>query len=264
MQNKAIKVSSGPKEGQEPPATPVEDLKGLPHSIGKKNGGPPSVYTRIPTRVIWDAKYKNNKHGVKKGATGLSERELSAFTVMCGYANNQGFAWPSLKTIGSVVHMDHTNVSRAMSKAQKLGYLEKVSSNKSNPKWKHTFSTVYRIIYDHRLDTDELIDAMNSEEPAPIEEQSIPLQEVGQSNHGDGGVDEGLVEGEMVARWYASEVGQITGELRVINENAVRAGAKAVKKLGVDIVKDEARYALMVCRDIRKSAPLNLLFLTDA
>jgi hypothetical protein len=68
----------------------------------------------------------------------------------------------------------------------------------------------------------------------------------------------------MVARWYASEVGQITGELRVINENAVHAGAKAVKKLGVDIVKDEARYALMVCRDIRKSAPLNLLFLTDA
>jgi len=263
MKNKAIKVSSGPKEGQEPPATPVEDLKGLPHSIGRKNGGPPSIYTYVPTRAIWDARYRK-----KKDASGLTEGELKAFTVMCAYANNQGFAWPSLKTIGEVINADAATVSRAMSKAEKLGYLEKVSSNKSHPKWKHVFSTVYRVIYDHRLDTDELIDAMNSEEPAPIDEQDIPVQieaeDAGQSNHGDARGEVELVDGEMVARWYASEVGQITGELRVVNENAVRAGAKAVKKLGVEIVKDEARYALMVCRDIRKSAPLNLLFLTDA
>lgn len=272
MQNKAIKVSSGPKEGQEPPATPVEDLRGLPHSIGKKNGGPPSIYTYVPTRAIWDAKFVSKKHGGKKGAIGLTEKQLHILLAVCAYANNQGFAWPALKTIAETVNTSYRQVQAAMIRAAELGYVEKVSAHKSHPKWKHIYSTVYRIIYDHRLDTDELIDAMNTQDPPPVDEQSIPMQSEavgddkagGELNHGDARGEVELVDGEMVARWYASEVGQITGELRVVNENAVRAGAKAVKKLGVEIVKDEARYALMVCRDIRKSAPLNLLFLTDA
>ena len=237
-------------------------VEGLPHSIGRKHGGPPSIYMRIPTRAVWEARYRK-----KKDASGLTEGELKAFTVMCAYANNQGFAWPSLKTIGEVINADAATVSRAMSKAEKLGYLEKVSSNKSHPKWKHVFSTVYRVIYDHRLDTDELIDAMNSEEPAPIDEQDIPVQteteDVGQSNHRDARGEEQLVEASRVARWYAGEAGRITGELRLVNPRSIDAAARAIEALGVDRVKDEAHDALIICRDIRKPAPLNLLFLAE-
>ena len=239
-----------------------EVVEGLPHNIGRKHGGPPSIYTYVPTRVIWEARYRK-----KKDASGLTEGELKAFIVMCGYANNQGFAWPSLKTIGEVINADAATVSRAMSKAEKLGYLEKVSSNKSHPKWKHVFSTVYRVIYDHRLDTDELIDAMNSEEPAPIDEQDIPVQieaeDAGQSNHGDGRGEEQLVEVSGVAQWYVAEVGRITGELRLVNPNAIDAAARAIEAIGVDRVKADAHGALIICRDIRKPAPLNLLFLAE-
>ena len=237
-------------------------VEGLPHSIGRKHGGPPSIYMRIPTRAVWQARYRK-----KKDASGLTEGELKAFIVMCAYANNQGFAWPSLKTIGEVINADAATVSRAMSKAEKLGYLEKVSSNKSHPKWKHVFSTVYRVIYDHRLDTDELIDAMNSEEPAPIDEQDIPVQieteDAGQSNHRDARGEEQLVEASRVARWYAGEAGRITGELRLVNPRSIDAAARAIEAIGVDRVKDEAHDALIVCRGIRKPAPLNLLFLAE-
>ena len=237
-------------------------VEGLPHSIGRKHGGPPSIYTYIPTRAIWDARYRK-----KKDATGLTEGELKAFIVMCAYANNQGFAWPALKTIGEVINADAATVSRAMSKAEKLGYLEKVSSNKSHPKWKHIFSTVYRVIYDHRLDTDDLIDAMNSEEPAPIDEQDIPVQieteDAGQSNHRDARGEGQLVDFSRVAQWYVAEVGRLTGELRVLNENAIDAAGRAVEAIGEEQVKQQARYALAVCRDIRKPAPLNLLFLAE-
>ena len=239
-----------------------EVVEGLPHNIGRKHGGPPSIYTYVPTRVIWEARYRK-----KKDASGLTEGELKAFIVMCGYANNQGFAWPSLKTIGEVINADAATVSRAMSKAEKLGYLEKVSSNKSHPKWKHVFSTVYRVIYDHRLDTDELIDAMNSEEPAPIDEQDIPVQieaeDAGQSNHGDERGEVELVAVSGVARWYAAEVSRITGELRLVNPNAIDAAARAIEAIGVDRVRDEAHDALIICRDLRKPAPLNLLFLAE-
>ena len=239
-----------------------EVVEGLPHNIGRKHGGPPSIYTYVPTRVIWEARYRK-----KKDASGLTEGELKAFIVMCGYANNQGFAWPSLKTIGEVINADAATVSRAMSKAEKLGYLEKVSSNKSHPKWKHVFSTVYRVIYDHRLDTDELIDAMNSEEPAPIDEQDIPVQieaeDAGQSNHGDERGEVELVAVSGVARWYAAEVSRITGELRLVNPNAIDAAARAIEAIGVDRVKADAHDALIICRGIRKPAPLNLLFLAE-
>ena len=237
-------------------------VEGLPHSIGRKHGGPPSIYMRIPTRAVWEARYRK-----KKDASGLTEGELKAFTVMCAYANNQGFAWPSLKTIGEVINADAATVSRAMSKAEKLGYLEKVSSNKSHPKWKHVFSTVYRVIYDHRLDTDELIDAMNSEEPAPIDEQDIPVQieaeDAGQSNHGDERGGEQLVEVSGVARWYVAEVGRITGELRLVNPNAIDAAARAIETIGEEQVRDRAHDALITCRDLRRPAPLNLLFLAE-
>jgi hypothetical protein len=215
---------------------------------------------RMPTRAVWEAKYRK---GSKR--KGLNPTQLQVLTALSAYANNQGFAWPSRKTIAAVLEIGEVSVTNSLKKCEALGYIEKISKHKSHPKWKHVFSSVWRIIYDHRLDTDELIGAMEAEEPTAIAEDSIPMQSKSDDvNHGDARGEVELVDGEMVARWYASEVGQITGELRVINENAVRAGAKAVKKLGVEIVKDEARYALMVCRDIRKSAPLNLLFLTDA
>ena len=246
-------------------------VEGLPHSIGRKHGGPPSIYTYVPTRAIWDAKFVSKKHGGKKGATGLTEKQLHILLAVCAYANNQGFAWPALKTIAETVNTSHQQVQQAMKRAAELGYVEKVSAHKSHPKWKHIYSTVYRIIYDHRLDTDDLIDAMNTEDPPPVDEQSIPMQSeaaedseiTGGINHGDGRGEEQLVDWSRVAQWYVSEVGRVTGELRVLNENAIDAAGRALKAIGEEQVKQQARYALTVCRDIRKPAPLNLLFLAE-
>ena len=254
--------SEMPEEAKGSVLRSKDDLEALPHSIGKKNGGPPSIYMRVPTRVVWDAKYRK-----KKDAKGLTEGELKAFIVMCGYANNQGFAWPSLQTIGQVIGADTATVSRAMSKAEKLGYLEKVSTHKSHPKWKHIFSTVYRVIYDSRMDTDELIDAMIVEDPAPIEEKDIPEQNesapADQGNHRDCKGEVELAEKVRMARWYASEASKTTGELRLVNPRAIDAAGLAIEAVGEAELKDQARYALTVCRDIRKPAPLNLLFIVE-
>ena len=248
-----------------------EVVEGLPHNIGRKHGGPPSIYTYVPTRAIWDAKFVSKKHGGKKGATGLTEKQLHILLAVCAYANNQGFAWPALKTIAETVNTSYQQVQQAMKRAAELGYVEKVSAHKSHPKWKHIYSTVYRIIYDHRLDTDDLIDAMNTEDPPPVDEQSIPMQSeaaeeseiAGGINHGDERGEEQLVEVSGVAQWYVAEVGRITGELRLVNPNAIDAAARAIEAIGVDRVKADAHDALIICRGIRKPAPLNLLFLAE-
>lgn len=235
-------------------------VEGLPHSIGRKHGGPPSIYMRMPTRAVWEAKYRK---GSKR--TGLNPTQLQVLTALCGYANNQGFAWPSRRTMAEVVEISEVSVTNSLKKCEALGYIEKVSKHKSHPKWKHVFSTVWRIIYDNRMDTDELIDAMEVEEPTAIAEDSIPLQseEADDVNHGDGRGEEQLVDCSRVARWYVAEVGRVTGELRVLNENAIDAAGRALEAIGEEQVKQQAQYALAVCRDIRKPAPLNLLFLAE-
>ena len=237
-----------------------EVVEGLPHSIGRKHGGPPSIYMRMPTRAVWEAKYRK---GSKR--TGLNTTQLQVLTALCGYANNQGFAWPSRRTMAEVVEISEVSVTNSLKKCEALGYIEKVSKHKSHPKWKHVFSTVWRIIYDNRMDTDELIDAMEVEEPTAIAEDSIPLQseEADDVNHGDERGEEQLVEVSGVARWYAAEVSRITGELRLVNPNAIDAAARAIEAIGVDRVKADAHDALITCRDIRKPAPLNLLFLAE-
>ena len=237
-----------------------EVVEGLPHSIGRKHGGPPSIYMRMPTRAVWEAKYRK---GSKR--TGLNPTQLQVLTALCGYANNQGFAWPSRRTMAEVVEISEVSVTNSLKKCEALGYIEKVSKHKSHPKWKHVFSTVWRIIYDNRMDTDELIDAMEVEEPTAIAEDSIPLQseEADDVNHGDERGEEQLVEVSGVARWYAAEVSRITGELRLVNPNAIDAAARAIEAIGVDRVKADAHDALITCRDIRKPAPLNLLFLAE-
>ena len=169
------------------------------------------------------------------------------------------------------LQVSYRQVQAAMIRAAELGYVEKVSAHKSHPKWKHIYSPVYRIIYDHRLDTDDLIDAMNTEDPPPVDEQSIPMQSEavgddkaeGELNHGDGRGEVELVDCRRVAQWYVAEVGRVTGELRVLNENAIEAAGRAVKSIGEEQVRDRAHAALIVCRDIRNPAPLNLLFLAE-
>jgi hypothetical protein len=266
------KVVSGEQEKAKAAVRGSESVvEGLPHSIGRKHGGPPSIYTYVPTRAIWDAKFVSKKHGGKRGATGLTEKQLHILLAVCAYANNQGFAWPALKTIAETVNTSYRQVQAAMIRAAELGYVEKVSAHKSHPKWKHIYSTVYRIIYDHRLDTDDLIDAMNTEDPPPVDEQSIPMQSEavgddkveGELNHGDERGEEQLVEASGVARWFAAEAGRITGELRLVNPRSIDAAARAIEAIGVDRVKADAHDALIICRDIRKPAPLNLLFLAE-
>jgi hypothetical protein len=230
--------------------------------FGKTQNAPPSFFARIPSRVIWETRRPKNKRG-----KGLTTGELHVFAVLCAYANNQGFAWPNSKTIGEVADTDRKDCTRVLGKCERLGYIEKVSKYRSHPKWRHVMGTVWRIVYDDRLEQEDLIDRMNVEDPAPVIEADLPLAstvipESPPSNHEvEQGMDQ-LVVAEGEARWFVAQVGKMTGEVRLVNERSILAAAAAIQS-GITPVELREQVAdhLISCRDARRSAPHHLGFL---
>jgi len=226
--------------------------------FGKTQGQPPSFFARVPSRAIWQA-----NRPVRKKMGGLSMGDLHIFSALCAYANNQGFAYPNSKTIADQFGLDRKNVTRAFTKCERLGYIEKVSKFRSHPKWRHVMGTVWRIVYDDRLNQDELIDSMNMEDPPPVIEDDLPRAEVidkkDAGNHEDQGDGIELVECVGVARWFAQKVSEITGEVRLVNPRSVEV-VKALIDGGLteDQIKDRALVALNKCREQRKPAPHHL------
>jgi len=218
--------------------------------IGKAQGGPPSLYTRIPTRVIWDSK------GVRGKGKGFTPTELRQFAILCGYANNQGFAYPNQQTVADVACTDRGVIARMLIKAKRLGYIERVSVYRDHPQWRHVMGCVWRIIYDDRLTQDDLIDDLNKNDPAPILEDDLPAIEptpdAGTSNHDieRGGLS--LVEANALAHWYCRLVNDYTGELRIVNERAINDAAQCHD---VATAKTAAQSHLKQCRYNRQSAP---------
>ena len=230
-------------------------------SFGKSSNSPPSFFGRIPTRAVWNVKRPNSKNKGK----GLTLGDFHIFTVLCSYANGQGFTWPNSQTISDLVGTNRKNVTRALTRCEKLGYIEKVSKYRSHPKWRHVMGTVWRVVYDPRLDQEELIDSMNKDDPAPVLEEDLPTIENEASKQTEG-VEEGrLVDGSVIARWYARAAEEATGELRLVNLRAIELATECltVKGLTVDQVKTRAIAKLAECRDKRQSTPPPLGFLRD-
>jgi len=218
--------------------------------IGAAQGGPPSLYTRIPTRVIWDSK------GTRGKGKGFTPGEMRQFAMLCAYANNQGFAYPNQQTIADVANTDRGAVARMIKKAKKLGYIERVSVFRDHPQWRHVMGAVWRIIYDARLTQDDLIDDLNKNDPAPILEDDLPAAETtadsDSGKHGLVGVGLSLVDANALAHWYCHQVTATTGEVRIVNERAIHDASQCHD---IESSKAAAIAALSECRDRRRSAP---------
>tara|TARA_R110002012_G_scaffold64000_1_gene168367 strand:+ start:1805 stop:2188 length:384 start_codon:yes stop_codon:yes gene_type:complete len=125
--------------------------------------------------------------------------------------------------------------------------------------------TVWRVVYDPRLDQEELIDSMNKDDPAPVMEEDLPTVENEASKQIDEPGEDRLVDGVVVARWYVRAAEEATGEIRLVNPRAVELAVECltVKGLTIDQVKTRASAKLADCRNNRQSAPPHLGFLRD-
>jgi|19_taG_2_1085344.scaffolds.fasta_scaffold02984_7 hypothetical protein len=229
--------------------------------FGKAHNAPPSFFGRVPSRATWNVR----RPGKRNKNKGLSFGDYHIFSILCCYANNQGFTWPNSQTIAELAGMNRQNVTRALGRAEKLGYIEKVSKFRSHPKWRHVMGTVWRIIYDDRLDQEELIDRMNVEDPAPVLEEDLPTVdevEASKQNPEEGQIE--LVEGVVVARWYSRAAEAATGQLRLVNPRAVEQAHRCLTEgLSEDQIKVRAQAVLDKCRQERQSAPEHLGFLLN-
>jgi hypothetical protein len=231
--------------------------------FGKAQGEPPSFFARVPTGVIWNAR----RYGQRHNKRGLSLSDFHIFTVLCSYANGQGFAWPNSATIAELCATERSNVTRALTKAEKLGYIEKVSRFRSHPQWRHVMGTVWRIVYDARLDQAELIDSMNKEDPPPVVEEDLPTTETPPVETGKHEVEVDDDELVRVAFFHATAFCRAaeaaTGEVRVVTPRAIEAALAALKGgYTTDTIKAAMDARLKECRDTRKSAPHHLGWLS--
>ncbi len=227
--------------------------------FGKKNGGPPSFFARVPSGAVTDKR--------------LSDKEFRVLCVLCSYANNQGFAWPNLDTIFDDLNklkepISRRTISRALDKLRRGKFIEVVSRYRSHEKWRHVMGTVHRVIYDERLTVDDLNDAMTKEDPPPIDERTLPKQAEAEAGSGDDGNQRSgeeeveLAEVERVAQWFARETQGITGQLRIVNQAAFIAAREALTLDSVENIKSKATAHLMQCRQHRRNPPVHLGFLS--
>ena len=173
-------------------------------AFGKAQGGLPSWFARVPTKAIHDKRLKTT--------------DLKCLMIICSYANNQGFAWPNQSTLCEVYGIKHDrSIKNYIRNLKKYGYLEVVSRYRSHPKWRRVMGNVYRIIYDDRMTTEELIHDMDREdvssrrEAPPVDEATLPTQTEPTGNQGasEGNIE--LVDVEGVTRWFARVVKELDG-----------------------------------------------------
>ena len=236
-------------------------------AFGKAAGKPPSWFARVPTKAIWEVT-RGSGRTKSKVTRGLSPGNLHVLCCLCAYANNQGFTWPGRKTIAATIGVDPAIVTKALKKAETLGYIKKVSKHRSEPKWRHVYGTVWRIIHDDGMTDEELVDRMNHDDPAPIQEEDLPAADKTITDKQDD-VLEGnelvdVVCGTRMAWWFARLVGDRMGVVRLVNPRAVKAAAKALELHGGDEARLKARAEkrVAVCLAERRDPPHHLGWLT--
>lgn len=241
--------------------------------FGDNAGEAPSWFARVPSAAIIDDQ--------------LTHAQVRILATICTYANNQGFAWPNLKTIQEKAGVNHKTLDKAMRKLKKQGYITVVSKHRSHPKWKRVMGCVYRIIFDKGLETDKLIDQMTNEESkqglsgpqidelgvgdseapestTPLSEPVRASEDLSNVSHNDipdvgGGkqnaeldVDQ-LVHATNLATQYARAAEQSHGQFRLVNPRAVEA-AKALITAGWS----DAEIKLGWIKDLDKRRKANM------
>jgi hypothetical protein len=68
----------------------------------------------LPVRALLDRK--------------LTQSELRVLAAMCVYTNSYGVCWPGTQTIGAILGMDQGNVSRAIQKLVRRGYVRRLAA----------------------------------------------------------------------------------------------------------------------------------------
>lgn len=211
-------------------------------SFGRANKGLPSHYARIPTRAVFDKKLHPTSRHV-----------LSA--IAC-YANNQGIAWPNSTTIAEIVGISTRQVSTHKTKLKARGYIRELSRYRD--RFPSVMGSVWRIIFDERIDDDELIGKWINEDTTGV---SIKVKKDGFiRKHTDSPIDEQLVrKGEELARWWAKTVGEQTSQFRIVDDRAKDAAIALLKKGKTpDDIRSVATHLLHDCRLQAKPAPETL------
>jgi hypothetical protein len=230
-------------------------------AFGKSFGKEPSWFARVPTAAVRD--------------TSLTPAEFRVLAAICAYANNQGFAWPNQSTIIEDIGTSQNTIDRALKKLKKKKYLTVVSRHRSHPKWRHVMGNVYRIMFDHGLETDKLIDAMNHndtlEDTGTIKAEHIDTSnldikpgevrkvEEEESKHTVEVSTDQLVAATSVAQWYSTAAEQSHGIRRLVETRHVDAVIQLMADgWSVAELKLEAMKALKVTREQRTDAPHHL------
>jgi len=220
-------------------------------SFGEANNAPPSFYSRIPSGAVMDLE--------------ITDKEMRVFAVLCSYANNQGFAYPNQKTLWKKAGCHVDTVRKAIKKLKKKKYIQVVSKYRSHPKWRHVMGNVYRVVYDQRLTQDDLVDAMDREDPPAIEEKDIPEQpvkgEVAVSNQSSEERARDVKVIKEVAKWWAMRCGERLGQFKIIDLRANEQAEAVLKVMTVDQVKEKGEQYLTECRQLRRPAPDHLGFM---
>ena len=207
--------------------------------FGATYGELPSLYARIPTRAVFDKK--------------LHPTSFKVLAIIACYANNQGIAWPNATTIAKVVGITTRQVSTHKTKLKARGYIRELSRYRS--RFPRIMGSVWRIIFDETLDDDVLIGEWLNEDNTGVATQ-VEKEEF-KSKHDEVELDPSLVrEGEAVANWWAQMVNDQTGEIRIVDENAIIAAQSLLKQgMSMDQIKTGAFIKLIKCRDTHQPAP---------
>ena len=207
--------------------------------FGATYGELPSLYARLPTRAVFDKK--------------LHPTSFKVLAIIACYANNQGIAWPNATTIAKVVGITTRQVSTHKTKLKARGYIRELSRYRS--RFPRIMGSVWRIIFDETLDDDVLIGEWLNEDNTGVATQ-VEKEEF-KSKHDEVELDPSLVrEGEAVANWWAQRVNDQTGEIRIVDENAIIAAQSLLKQgMSMDQIKTGAFIKLIECRDTHQPAP---------
>ena len=211
--------------------------------FGKAQKAPPSWFARLPTKLILDKRF--------------NDRQIRIAAMICSYANNQGFAWPNQATLCEQLGYDKNTMTRAINKLKKTGAIEIVSKYRSHPKWRHVMGNVYRIVYDKSLSQDDLIKAMDKDDPPPVEESAIPVQNVESNQTIEKGSNE-LVETGVLCNWFVVKCNEITGQTRLVTPRAINEANRVLESMSVEQVKVSALARLNECRAGRLDPPHHL------
>ena len=236
-------------------------------SFGSANNSPPSWFARIPTKFIWECGRRSGKRRPFKRPFNMTD--FMVFGVLAAHANNQGITFVGQQRIAKVLMIDKADVSRSIKKSIKAGYINVISRQRSQ--WKGVYGNVYRIVYDHRLSDDEIMDSF-AKTPARDRDENHPVQETDVDtihNHETENPIRELVDKSDVtkralalARWYVTSVKIYTGQFKVVNERAVRVVEPLLQDGWTD---EELKSATIeILEDKRQRgypAPENLAFL---